>query len=81
MAGCRLRNGWLRCMMKEPWQGFSCGWTGSASEVLATAAAWAEAFGRQGSTIVLLLCGGDKSSQAKDINLAHDYWNEHGRRP
>jgi putative addiction module killer protein len=38
-------------------------------------------FGRQGSTIVLLLCGGDKSSRAKDINLAHDYWNEYGRRP
>jgi putative addiction module killer protein len=38
-------------------------------------------FGQLGSTIVLLLCGGDKSTQAVDINLAHDYWDEYRRRP
>ena len=38
-------------------------------------------FGQLGSTIVLLLCGGDKNSQAKDINLAHYYWSEYRRRP
>lgn len=38
-------------------------------------------FGQLGSTIVLLLCGGDKSAQAKDINLAHYYWSEYRRRP
>jgi putative addiction module killer protein len=38
-------------------------------------------FGRLGSTIVLLLCGGDKSTQAMDIKLAHDYWIEYRRRP
>ncbi|NJR66277.1 MAG: type II toxin-antitoxin system RelE/ParE family toxin [Leptolyngbyaceae cyanobacterium CRU_2_3] len=31
-------------------------------------------FGQVGSTIVLLLCGGDKSSQAQDIVRAKDYW-------
>ena len=37
-------------------------------------------FGQLGSTIVLLLCGGDKSTQAKDINLAHYYWSEYRKR-
>jgi putative addiction module killer protein len=27
--------------------------------------------------IVLLLCAGDKSSQAKDIAKAQEYWNEY----
>ena len=38
-------------------------------------------FGQLGSTIVLLLCGGEKSTQAKDIDLAKYYWNEYRRRP
>jgi putative addiction module killer protein len=37
-------------------------------------------FGQLGSTIVLLLCGGDKSAQAKDIDLAKYYWNKCRRR-
>jgi putative addiction module killer protein len=36
-------------------------------------------FGQVGSTIVLLLCGGDKSTQAKDIEQAKRYWNESRR--
>ncbi len=31
-------------------------------------------FGQVGNTIVLLLCGGDKSSQARDIGRAKTYW-------
>lgn len=31
-------------------------------------------FGQDGGQIVILLCGGDKSSQTKDIKLAQDYW-------
>ena len=31
-------------------------------------------FGQIGNTIVLLLCGGDKSSQARDIERAKTYW-------
>ncbi|MGK7932056.1 MAG: type II toxin-antitoxin system RelE/ParE family toxin [Microcystaceae cyanobacterium] len=34
-------------------------------------------FGEVGDTIVLLLCGGDKSSQKKDIETAKVYWREH----
>ena len=37
--------------------------------------------GQDGSTIVLLLCGGDKSTQTKDIENAKRYWNEYRRRP
>jgi putative addiction module killer protein len=31
-------------------------------------------FGQLGSTIVLLLCGGDKSTQEQDISIAKMYW-------
>jgi putative addiction module killer protein len=31
-------------------------------------------YGQEGKTFILLLCGGDKSTQAKDIERAHAYW-------
>lgn len=36
-------------------------------------------FGQEGTTIVLLLCGGDKSTQARDIEIAQAYWREYRR--
>ena len=38
-------------------------------------------FGQVGDTLVILLCGGDKSTQAKDIKTAHEYWVDYWRRP
>jgi putative addiction module killer protein len=38
-------------------------------------------FGEIGKTIIILLCGGGKSTQAKDIALAHKYWVDYWRRP
>jgi len=32
-------------------------------------------FTKKAGLVVLLLCGGNKSSQKKDIKLAHSYWN------
>ena len=37
-------------------------------------------FGEGGDTIVLLLCGGDKSSQPRDIERAKTYWREYKER-
>lgn len=37
-------------------------------------------FGREGTMIVLLLCGGDKTTQTQDIETAQDYWMEYRRR-
>lgn len=36
--------------------------------------------GRHGETLVILLCGGDKSSQDKDIKRAKDFWADWKRR-
>jgi len=36
--------------------------------------------GRHGKAVVLLLCGGDKGSQAADIKLAKELWSEWKRR-
>lgn len=36
-------------------------------------------FGQVGLTIVLLLCGGDKSTQESDILTAKKYWEDYGR--
>jgi putative addiction module killer protein len=37
-------------------------------------------YGQEGKTLILLLCGGDKSTQAKDIETAHAYWKDHKAR-
>ncbi|MEC4985512.1 MAG: type II toxin-antitoxin system RelE/ParE family toxin [Oscillatoria sp. PMC 1068.18] len=37
-------------------------------------------FGQIGTTIVLILCGGDKSSQKQDILKAKEYWRDYERR-
>jgi putative addiction module killer protein len=37
-------------------------------------------FGQIGLTIVLLLCGGDKSTQKQDISKAKEFWRDYERR-
>jgi len=36
--------------------------------------------GRDGNRVVLLLCGGDKKTQKKDIETAKSYWKDYKRR-
>ncbi|MBD2200297.1 MULTISPECIES: type II toxin-antitoxin system RelE/ParE family toxin [Calothrix] len=37
-------------------------------------------FGQEGSAIIILLCGGDKSTQDKDITKAKKYWQDYRSR-
>jgi putative addiction module killer protein len=37
-------------------------------------------YGQDGGTLILLLCGGDKRAQAKEIEKAHDYWKDYKAR-
>ena len=37
-------------------------------------------FGQAGTKVVLLLCGGDKSTQTKDILQAKSYWKDYKKR-
>jgi putative addiction module killer protein len=37
-------------------------------------------YAQDGNRIILLLCGGDKSTQSIDINRACAYWNEYQQR-
>ncbi len=37
-------------------------------------------FGQVGNRIVILRCGGDKSTQNADIRVVHQYWADYRRR-
>ena len=37
-------------------------------------------YGQDGDTLILLLCGGTKRTQAKDIERAHAYWKDYKTR-
>ncbi len=37
-------------------------------------------FGRDAATLVILLCGGSKRTQSRDIRLAKQYWSDYEKR-
>ena len=36
--------------------------------------------GQSGQALVILLCGGDKRTQVRDIEAAHEYWTDYQKR-
>ena len=36
-------------------------------------------FGEEGERIILLLIGGDKGSQKRDVKKAKEYWSDYGK--
>jgi putative addiction module killer protein len=34
-------------------------------------------FGREGDAVVVLICGGDKGSQDRDVRRAQEYWRDY----
>lgn len=36
-------------------------------------------FAEDGPTVILLLCGGDKGTQTRDIKIAKEYWKDYKR--
>ena len=47
---------------------------------LATGPGYRVYFGKVDNTVILLLCGGDKSTQSKDIEKAKAYWIDYKER-
>ena len=95
MAGRRLANGSPRYVISRPGPRFACGWIEWSRGTSETSHGVGDGvqelridygpgyrvyFGQVGLTIVLLLCGGDKSTQAKDIEQAKRYWSDYRRR-
>jgi len=95
MAGRPSANGSPHCAISRPEPRFECGWiesvwgnfgdchgVGDGVQELRIdyGPGYRVYFGQEGATIVLLLCGGDKSTQTKDVEIAKGYWNEYRRR-
>ena len=55
-------------------------WSGVSELRLKFGSGYRVYFAQEGDTFILLLCGGDKDSQDKDIKTAKTYWVDYRRR-
>ena len=91
----RLANGLHRSGIEKFERRFGYGWIESVSAIWGDCHGVGEGvqelrinygpgyrvyFAQEGVTVVLLLCGGDKSTQTRDIETAKRYWNDYRRR-
>lgn len=92
MAACRSRNGWKdsataphRCGHRQAASGARSDWRSVGAGVWEIRLHFGPGYrvycGQRGTEFILLLCGGDKgSTQARDIETAHDYWKDYKAR-
>ena len=89
------RSGFQVFPTGRPGRASWCGWNGWRSGTSATPGFFATEsrelridwgpgyrvyFGRDGRTVIVLLCGGDKRRQDADIEKAVELWQEYGNR-
>jgi putative addiction module killer protein len=80
-----LKDKSIRYRIKERLDRISLGNLGDVKSVgqgvfeirLAFGAGYRIYYGEEGDSVILLLCGGDKSTQSKDIKKAKAFWQDY----
>ena len=95
MESVHLRSGCIPCQIEMPRHEYRFAWSGCAWAILEMLDPWERDLSElridigpgyrvysmvEGNAVVLLLCGGDKTTQQKDIRRAREYLTDYWRR-